>query len=193
MYTIQNQNSYELEIKKSKFISKIFKVYDIEEANNILSHLKTEYNDATHQCYAYIINDHKKSSDDGEPSGTAGTPILQVLEKNNLNYALCVVIRYFGGIKLGAGGLVRAYTKAASNVINASDIVELISGYEVNIIVDYENQKNLESIIKNTIYDKSFDEKVTYRIQCDKDTLDTIKSHNIQYTITKELYIQKKN
>lgn len=193
MYTIQNQNSYEIEIKKSKFISKIYKVNDIEEVNNILSCLKSEYNDATHICYAYIINTYKKSSDDGEPGGTAGIPILKVLEKNNLSYVLCVVIRYFGGIKLGAGGLVRAYTKVTSNVIEESNIVELISGYEIKVIVDYDKQKNLENIIKNAIYIKNFDEKVSYTIQCDKNVLDTIELNNIQYTIIKEIYIQKKN
>ena len=108
MFTIKENNTYELEIKKSKFISKIYKVKNIDKVNTILSDLKKEYSDATHHCYAYIINEHKKSSDDGEPGGTAGIPILQVLDKNNLNYVLCVVIRYFGGIKLGAGGLVRA-------------------------------------------------------------------------------------
>ena len=111
MYTIKNDDSYELEIKKSKFISKLYRVNNIEDVNNILSSLRKEYSDATHHCYAYIINNSKKSSDDGEPGGTAGIPILQVLDKNNLNYVLCVVIRYFGGIKLGAGGLVRAYSK----------------------------------------------------------------------------------
>ena len=98
MYTIKNLETSELEIKKSKFITKLFRVNNIDEVNTILNNVKKEYSDATHCCYAYIVDNIKKSSDDGEPGGTAGIPILQVLEIQNLNYVLCVVIRYFGGI-----------------------------------------------------------------------------------------------
>ena len=144
MYTINNEYIYELEVKKSRFISVLKKVKDITEIDKILSDLKEEYKDATHYCYAYIINDKKKSSDDNEPGGTAGLPILQALEKNNLNYVLCVVIRYFGGIKLGAGGLIRAYSKATSEAIRNSDKIELIKGLEIKFTTNYEEQKRIE-------------------------------------------------
>ena len=107
----------EIIIKKSKFITKLYKINDVSEVNNIIEELQKEYKKATHICYAYIINGQEKAVDDKEPSGTAGRPILNVLQKRKLNEIMIVVIRYFGGIKLGAGGLVRAYTKSASEII----------------------------------------------------------------------------
>lgn len=193
MYTIINNNKYVLEIKKSTFIALLYKVDTTDQVNDYLKQAKLEYKDARHYCYAYIIDDKRKFSDDAEPGGTAGLPIIEVLNKHNLNYVLCIVVRYFGGIKLGVGGLVRAYTKAASNVIVQNNIVELMPGYEIKIVIDYDRQKDLENIIKNTKYDKGFDEKVTYLIKCDLETLDKIKNNNIGYTIIKEIEIIKKN
>lgn len=189
MYTVKNNNEYELEIKKSKFISKIYKVNTIDEINNILLDLKEKYNDATHHCYAYIINDIKKSSDDGEPGGTAGIPILQVLEKNNLNYILCVVIRYFGGIKLGAGGLVRAYTKSISELIRNSQIIELIPGYKVKLTILYEEQKRIDYILKNYKHEKIYNNEVIYLINIPKDDLLLLQNYN--YEIINEILIEK--
>lgn len=189
MYTIKEKNSYELEIKKSKFISKIYKVNSIDEVNDILSNLKKKYNDATHHCYAYIINDSKKSSDDGEPGGTAGIPILQVLEKHNLNYVLCVVIRYFGGIKLGAGGLVRAYTKSISELIRNTNIVELIPGCKIKLKVSYEEQKKLDYILKDIQNEKIYNNDVIYLINISKDNLNLLQAYN--YEIIKDIYIEK--
>lgn len=193
MYTVINSSKYVLEIKKSTFIALLYKVDSAEQIDKYLSLVKTEYKDARHYCYAYIIDNKRKFSDDAEPGGTAGLPIMEVLNKHNLNYVLCVVVRYFGGIKLGAGGLVRAYTKAASNAIQEDNIIELIDGYELKVIVNYDCQKDLENIIKNSDYEKVFDEKVKYIIKCDLDTLNKIKSNNIEVEIIKELKIQKKN
>ena len=102
------------EIKKSKFYSQAYKVESKQQCDDIIEKLKTEHKKATHICFAYILSNTAKFSDDGEPSGTAGKPILNVLQKKNLVNVMVVVIRYFGGVKLGAGGLVRAYTKSAS-------------------------------------------------------------------------------
>lgn len=107
----------EIIIKKSKFITKLYNIEDVKEISSIIEDLKKEYKKATHICYAYIINGQEKAVDDGEPSGTAGRPILNVLQKRKENKKLVVVIRYFGGVKLGAGGLVRAYTKSASEIL----------------------------------------------------------------------------
>lgn len=110
----------ELEIKKSKFIGCVYKVNSISDVTNIIESLKKEHKKATHICYAYKITDKEyaeKAFDDGEPSGTAGKPILNVVNKQNLSNILVVVIRYFGGIKLGASGLFRAYSKCASQVL----------------------------------------------------------------------------
>ena len=189
MYTIKGIETNEIEIKKSKFITKLFRVNNINEANTILTNIKKEYNDATHCCYAYIVDNIKKSSDDGEPSGTAGIPILQVLEKQNLNYVLCVVIRYFGGIKLGAGGLVRAYTKSVSDLIKYVELIELIPGFKVKLITSYEEQKKLDYILKNINLEKVFDNNVIYLINISKDSLNLIQNYN--YEIIEEIYIEK--
>ena len=110
-------NTYTLEIKKSKFIAYYYEVQTKEEAINILNDLKKEHKKARHIPYAYKIDNDIKKSDDKEPSGTSGMPILNIIEKNNLNHTLIAVVRYFGGIKLGAGGLIRAYSNAAKEVI----------------------------------------------------------------------------
>ena len=110
-------NTYTLEIKKSKFIAYYYTVNNLEDINNIYKTLKKEHKKARHLPYAYKIDNLVKKSDDKEPSNTAGTPIYSVIEKNNLNNCLIVVVRYFGGIKLGSGGLFRAYLKSASQVI----------------------------------------------------------------------------
>ena len=111
-------NEYTLEIKKSKFIALLYEIEAVEDVNTILATLKKEHKKAKHFPYAYKIDLNVKKSDDKEPSGTAGLPILNIIERNNLNNTLIVVIRYFGGIKLGAGGLLRAYSNAAKNVVN---------------------------------------------------------------------------
>ena len=115
MYSIKEKEVTLTEINKSKFYGIIIPINNIEEIPNILNNIKNEYKDATHYCYAYILDNIKRFNDDGEPGGTAGMPILNVLENNNLNHLLAVVVRYFGGIKLGAGGLVRAYTNSITN------------------------------------------------------------------------------
>ena len=110
-------NTYEEVIKKSRFISYYYEVTSVEEVKDILEDLKKEHKKARHIPYAYKIDNLIKKSDDKEPGGTAGTPIYNIIEKKNLNNCLIVVVRYFGGIKLGAGGLLRAYSNGANNVI----------------------------------------------------------------------------
>lgn len=107
-----------IEIKKSKFIGLLYEIESLNDVDKILENLKIEHKKAKHFPYAYKFNNTAKKTDDKEPSGTCGTPILNVLERNNLNNHLLVVIRYFGGTKLGAGPLLRAYSKAANLVIN---------------------------------------------------------------------------
>ncbi len=110
-------NSYTYEIKKSKFISYYYEVENQDEIKEILEDLKKEHKKARHMPYAYKLKNTAKKIDDKEPSGTAGMPIFNILEKNNLENTLIVAVRYFGGIKLGAGGLTRAYSEAAKEVI----------------------------------------------------------------------------
>ena len=145
--TIQDNVTIEIEEKRSRFIANIFYVENVEQAENIIKEIKKKYYDARHNCYAYIINDEqviKKSSDDGEPSGTAGSPILNVIEKNALCNVLIIVTRYFGGILLGAGGLVRAYTESATKVIRDAIIVEQEQGYELEVTISYQDMEKLK-------------------------------------------------
>ncbi len=107
----------EIIIKKSKFLGFLYEISNLNEINDILNTLKKENKKATHICYAYKVGINAKYFDDGEPSGTAGKPIYNILEKKNLDNTLIVVIRYFGGIKLGAGGLFRAYSNTASDLL----------------------------------------------------------------------------
>ena len=112
----------EIVIKKSRFITKLYNINNIDEVQTILDDLKKEYKKATHFCFAYSINGQERAFDDGEPSHTAGLPILNVIHMKNLNNILIVVVRYFGGVKLGAGPLTRAYSKSASEIIKKYQI-----------------------------------------------------------------------
>ena len=107
----------EFEIKKSRFITYLYNIDDENKVKEIVTNIRNEHKKARHVVYVYKINNTAKINDDGEPKGTAGMPIFNVIEKNNLNNVLIVVVRYFGGIKLGAGGLFRAYSKSASEII----------------------------------------------------------------------------
>ena len=189
MKTIINDYISELEINKSKFITLLYRVKSIDDVKNKLSYVKDLYKDATHYCYAYIIDDNKKSSDDGEPGGTAGVPIMEVLLKNDLNFVLCVVVRYFGGIKLGAGGLVRAYSKSVSNSINEENITDLIPGYEIVFTSSYDNQKNIDYILKDFKVNKEYFDVVKYLVHLPKDKINIL--DNIEFDIAKEVFIEK--
>lgn len=173
VYSVKSSSS-EIIINKSRFIANIFFVQNKEEVNNYLSKIKEKYSDATHNCYAYIINGLIGSSDDGEPSGTAGKPILNVLEKNNLNYCLCIVTRYFGGIKLGAGGLARAYTKATTECLK-ENIIKITKGYLVELTTTFKYAKKIENLIRN-IKTKVFTDNVIYTFEIEKEYFEKIKN-----------------
>lgn len=187
MYTIDNNYTYELEIKKSRFIAVLIKVKDVKEIDNILENIKDKYKDATHYCYGYIVNDRKKSSDDNEPGGTAGLPILQALEKNNLNYVLCVVIRYFGGIKLGAGGLIRAYSKSTSEVIRNSNKIELIKGLKIRFITNYEDQKRIDYLLKDYQFTKEYGTNITYHALIPEDDIINLNIKDLEIIDKREI------
>lgn len=127
MFTIVKDFRHEIVIEKSRFICTLKKVQNETEAQEFIKNTKKEFWDATHNCSAYVVDELvQRSSDDGEPSGTAGIPMLEVLRKNHLVQTAAVVTRYFGGIKLGAGGLVRAYTNSVAEAVRASGIAEII-------------------------------------------------------------------
>ena len=145
MKTVKENIENEIIINKSRFITLLIKINNLDEIEKNLKEIKKKYKDATHYCYAYTIGNKEKCSDNGEPSGTAGIPILNVLKQNDLTNILCVVIRYFGGIKLGAGGLIRAYSTSASEALNKTNIVNLIKGYKIVIEFNYDNIKQIKN------------------------------------------------
>ncbi|TYS13098.1 YigZ family protein [Rossellomorea vietnamensis] len=125
--TVKEAGQHEINIERSRFIAHIKRAESEEEAHEFINTIKKEHWNANHNCSAYMIGEHnliQKANDDGEPSGTAGVPMLEVLKKRNLKDTVVVVTRYFGGIKLGAGGLIRAYGKSVSEGLNAVGIVE---------------------------------------------------------------------
>lgn len=140
---LEKELSAEIVEKKSRFIATLFYVNSVEEAEEKIKIIKKRYYDAKHNCFAYIVNDDnvfiKKSSDDGEPSGTAGAPMVEILEKQGLANLLIVVTRYFGGILLGTGGLVRAYSDSLKKTLEKATIVELEQGFELDVELDYSN------------------------------------------------------
>ena len=192
MYIIRNNIDDEQIIKNSRFITRLVKITKKDEVEDILNNVKKEYPKATHYCYAYIVSDYKKASDDGEPGGTAGMPILNVLEKEDMTSVIAIVIRYFGGIKLGAGGLVRAYSSSVRDALKKADKILLIEGVQIKITIPYDKQNELNYILKdNEIVDKTFEDKVTYIINCSKDVLE--KLHQYNPIIIKETYIEEKD
>lgn len=143
MKTIIEGKAAEVTEKKSRFIANIFHVENVTEADEKIKQINKKYYDAKHNCYAYIVDGIEKCSDDGEPSKTAGAPILDILKKNQFTNVLVIVTRYFGGILLGTGGLVRAYSEATKRAIENSDVVEIVSGERYIIEVSYENVNNV--------------------------------------------------
>ena len=190
MKTIKENTISKYEINKSIFICCLYKINSIDEVKTYLEEAKNNFKDATHYTYAYIIDEARKSSDDGEPGGTAGVPIMEVLLKHELNYVLCIVIRYFGGIKLGTGGLVRAYRKSACIVIDNSTLLNLVDGYKIEITASYEEQKNIEKLIKNYTFSKTYTDIVKYELNIKQDDINILNSKNVNYKILKTLKIE---
>ena len=187
MKTIKEEKESEIIINKSKFISIITKVEKVDEIKDKLKEIKKKYKGATHYCYAYIINGYQKCSDDKEPSGTAGLPILNILKTNELNYILCVVVRYFGGIKLGAGGLVRAYSSSVKEVINKCEFGNLTPGYNIIIDFEYENIKQIENILKDIQIIKAYDTRVIYEFNIEKHEYNKIRENLDKYSTLRKI------
>ena len=173
--SIKENVQTEIVVKKSKFICTLIRVDSQEDAENMIKQTKKKYFDARHNCVAYrVAEDEKiieKASDDGEPSGTAGGPMLNILKKNNLCNVLVIVTRYFGGILLGTGGLVRAYSDATLEAIDIAQKVEKCIGIEAEAELDYNNLESFKYYCKkNNIYIKDYDysEKIICKIQLEE-------------------------
>lgn len=149
----------EIIIEKSRFITYLKRINNMDEANEFIKEIRKKHYDATHNCLALVFDGNARSSDDGEPSGTAGVPILEVLKKNDITDTICIVTRYFGGIKLGAGGLIRAYSKSASEALKCASFIEkrTLPLYKLNY--SYSDISKIDkilrkyTIINNTSYE----------------------------------------
>jgi uncharacterized YigZ family protein len=166
--TIAHDGEHEIEILKSRFICTMLRVSDESDARAHRERLRKRYWDANHNCYAYVIGEGgrlQKASDDGEPSGTAGVPMLEVLKRRELVDTMAVVTRYFGGTKLGAGGLIRAYGHSVTEAIDAVGIVERRPRAIVEIFADHASAGRLENSFRNSIYalaDTRYESMVTF-------------------------------
>lgn len=154
-YTVKGYGEHELIVQKSRFICYVERVTSEEEAIEFIQNIKKKHHDANHNCSAYLIgeNDHiQKANDDGEPSGTAGVPMLEVLKKKKLKDTVVVVTRYFGGIKLGTGGLIRAYGKSVSEGLQATGMVERKLMRIMNTNIDYTWLGKVENELRSSTY-----------------------------------------
>lgn len=165
------ENIYE--IKKSRFIAVLKPLYHQSELSNIVDELKEKYPKANHYCYAYLIGDNANNGgydDDGEPSRTAGLPILNALQNFGITNVACIVIRYFGGIKLGAGGLIRAYQNAAKEVLDVSEVFKRSKVKTYKIVFSYEHQTFVDKTLAElNITNRFYDEKITYELTIEND------------------------
>ncbi|MBR2029678.1 MAG: YigZ family protein [Clostridia bacterium] len=157
---------HEFVVEKSRFISFACQVSTVGQANFFIESISKQHYDATHNCYAYLTDEGQKFSDDGEPQGTAGMPILNAIKGKQLHNVAVVVTRYFGGIKLGAGGLVRAYGKAASNVLEEAEKVQFLQCDLFKVKCDYSYVSSVEStaFAFGKIAEREYYADVTYKI-----------------------------
>lgn len=176
--TIKQAHSIENVISKSRFIAYIKPVSTENEAKAFIDEIKTKHKDATHNCSAYTVGPEmniQKANDDGEPSGTAGIPMLEILKKQEIHNVCVVVTRYFGGIKLGAGGLIRAYSGAVRDVIYDIGRVELREAIPVTVTLDYDQTGKFEYELASTTFllrEQFYTDKVSYQIDVVKNEYD---------------------
>lgn len=179
--TVSKNSTAEIVEKKSRFIANLFYVENKEEAEKYITEINKKYHDARHNCYAYSIFSEdgiiNKFSDDGEPSGTAGGPMLNILTSNQITNVLVIVTRYFGGILLGTGGLVRAYSEATSEAIKLANIVKKDYGLEVNFFTSYPEFEKIKYYFKQNnikIIDVVYEEKIKIIVEITEEKLASI-------------------
>lgn len=195
-YTVKGYGETEIIIEKSRFICYVERATTEEEAIRFIQQIKKKHWDATHNCSAYIIGEHdhiQKANDDGEPSGTAGVPMLEVLKKKKLKDTVVVVTRYFGGIKLGAGGLVRAYGKAVTEGLKAAGIVERKLMRIMHTTIDYTWLGKVENELRASTYsikDIHYAEHVTIDTYVEEKRKDEFRAWMIELTNGKSTIIE---
>ena len=195
--TIREDGQVQEEIKKSRFICHAKRIYSEEEARDFITAIKKEHYKATHNCSAFIIGERseiKRTSDDGEPSGTAGVPMLGVLENHNLTNVCVVVTRYFGGIKLGAGGLIRAYAGSVALAVKEIGIIEIKEQAGIQIQMTYAQYQEYGNFLKEhhlMELETNFTDQVETMIFVDKENKEHIKSELIEFYNGKVILVDK--
>ena len=185
--TFKENSTVQEEIKKSKFICHVKRVSSEEEARDFINTIKKEHYKATHNCSAFIIGEHsdiKRTSDDGEPSGTAGVPMLGVLENHYITNSCVVVTRYFGGIKLGAGGLIRAYAGSVAQAVREIGLVEIKKQVVLGITLTYSQYQEFANFLKDNQLveqDPMFTDQVTTTIFVDKEDTPSITAALVEF------------
>ena len=185
--TIRQDGQAQEEIKKSRFICHAKRVYSEEEARDFIAAIKNEHYKATHNCSAFIVgekNEIKRTSDDGEPSGTAGVPMLGVMENHQLTNVCFVVTRYFGGIKLGAGGLIRAYAGSVALAIKEIGLIEIKEQAGLRLKMSYSQYQNFDNFLKAEDlieFDTEFTDLVATTIYIDKQEKETLEQKLIEF------------
>ena len=177
MYKINKTYENTIIINKSEFITHLHRVNSVDEVNEILASTRKKYYDATHNCYAYILGDNaeiQKASDDGEPQKTAGMPMLDVLKKNNVTNILAITTRYFGGILLGAGGLVRTYSSSVSECLKNVEYYDTKEGLKLQISLNYSEYNSFIKLPYVKIIDQLFTEDVNLIFMIDNDKYDEL-------------------
>lgn len=192
--TIKEDGSYENVIKKSRFICQLKRTETEEEASEFINKVKKEHDKATHNCSAYMIGDHdqiQRAHDDGEPSGTAGVPMLEIFKKRELKNVTAVVTRYFGGTKLGAGGLIRAYGGAVNDAVDAIGVIERQLLQQIYLTVEYPQSGLLENELRESDYilnDTQYTDKVTFICFVQNDKVDKFKEETANWLSGKGKY-----
>ena len=185
--TIKEDGQVQEEIKKSRFICHAKRVYSEAEARDFITAIKKEHYKATHNCSAFIVGERseiKRTSDDGEPSGTAGVPMLGVLENHNLTNVCVVVTRYFGGIKLGAGGLIRAYAGSVALAVKEISIIEIKEQAGIAIQMSYAQYQEYSNFLREhklTEIETNFTDQIDTIIYVDKEEKENIKSALVEF------------
>lgn len=190
------QKTYEntIVIQKSEFITRLFRVNSLEEIEAILEQIRKKHYDATHNCYAYILGENQeiqKCSDDGEPQKTAGAPMIDVLKKNDMTNILAITTRYFGGILLGAGGLVRAYSSSVSECLKLAELYETKKQAKFLLNTSYAGYNTILKVIPYiNILETSFTTEVIITAVCDIDKFDNLEPDLFKYKISSQALLR---
>ena len=193
-FTIKDESKAEFEEKKSIFIGHVKRVENEEAAKEFIQRVKSNHKEARHNVYAYIIGENRgiqRYSDDGEPQGTGGIPMLEVLKKSDITDVVAVVTRYFGGILLGTGGLARAYSKGASLAIKEAGIVEKVKGNSIEILTEYDLLGKVQYVCAKEsfhIEQIEYTDKVRIKILCEFSSLEKLKLQITEVTSGKALF-----